>query len=85
LAKGWTVGDSNLSKGKGFFYLLETVQAGYGAHPPSEVLSGVYSGRGVMLATHIHLVLRLGKTGAIYLLLLFAFMTLGENNLSFTP
>ena len=67
------------------FYLLETVQTGYGARPSSEFLSGVYSGRDLMLANHLHLTMRFGKSGAIYLLLLYAFMTLGANSLSFTP
>ena len=43
---------------------------------------GGYSGLGVKLTTYLHLVPRLRINGVIHLLRLYAFMTLGETNLS---
>ena len=58
---------------------LQNVQTASGAHPAlysmgSGVLSRGYSGRGVKLTTHLHLVPRLRMSGAIPLIPLYAFM-----------
>jgi hypothetical protein len=70
-----------IPSGTSHIFLLQNVQTGFRVYSSSYpictlVLSREYSGRGVMLTTHLHLVPRLRVSRAIFLFLLYAFMAL---------
>ena len=78
---------SNSHKGMRLFHIL-TVQTGHTTHPASYTM-GVgdvpeQSGRSVILATHLHLELRLRMSGPIPPLALYAFKACNTDNITFT-
>jgi hypothetical protein len=81
---------SNPGRVKRFFLFSRNVHTVSGAHPTSSsvvtaVPSRGESGRDVKLTTHLYLVQRLRKSGAIPLLPLYAYMALTQGKLYLLP
>jgi hypothetical protein len=85
-ASGWTIQGSNPGRDKAFL-LSKTSRPALGTIQPIQwaqgVLSWKWSGRGVKLAVHLHLVPRLRISGAIPTVPLYALMACARTTLPF--